>query len=131
MKLVISILIAISFVLLSLLNDNWFFNIWMSYIFWVEALGWVNFSFIQTFIEELLAFPGFLHTIYSPELKSYLLDKWIIIPYDMIKLSIIFSFYFIFSIIVAFSTSFFILERDKHYLIWLSIFFYSLLMYLN
>ena len=131
MKLVVSILIAISFVLLSLLNDNWFFDIWMSYIFWVEALGWINFSFIKAFVEELLTFPGFLHTIYSPEIKSYFLDKWFIISYDMIKLSIIFSFYFIFSIIVAFSTSFFILKRDKHYLIWLSIFFYSLLMFLN
>ena len=131
MKLVVSILIAILFVLISLLNDVWFFNIWMAYIFWVEGLGWVNFSFIKAFVEELLAFPGFLHTVYSEGIKSYLLEKWFIISYNMIKLSIIFIFYFIFSLIVSLSTSFFILKRDKHYLIWLSIFFYSLLMFLN
>ena len=131
MKPIVSILIGIYFVLLWLLNNNWSFDIWIAYIFWVKGLGWVNFSFIKVFVEELLAFPNFLHLTYASELKSFLLDKWYFISFEMIQLSIIFWFYFLFSIIVAFATEFFFFKRDKIYLIWFVIFFYLLLMFLN
>jgi len=128
MKLIISIFIGLIFLLIWFLKSGWYLNNEEFFLIWIKEMWIIDMWFLYNFLENFLVIPEYIDKLYSYDLLKYL-NKYILINYSQIFLSIIFIFYFFITLFLSFILHYFREKKDKIIVIFMIIIVYMLVIY--
>lgn len=125
-NIVVSIIIALFFSMLWILKYQWSFNLWVSNFVWYDDTFNVDFSFLKISANYTFYLTDLLYNSYRDLLKENI-TKFFLIENQEIYTLVVFSFFFLVSIISSLILKLLPVQRDKiYFVIWLITFYYVL-----